>query len=58
MQWYNLARKLDNNGVDNPYFTDEEIAATYNGDPTDGFEIQTGPPTYIRLPLCTNTICL
>ena len=38
MQWYNLARKLDNNGVDNPYFTDEEIAATYNGDPTDGFE--------------------
>ena len=26
MQWYNLARKLDNNGVDNPYFTDEEIA--------------------------------
>lgn len=38
MQWYNLARKLDNNGVDDPYFTDEEIAATYNGDPTDKFE--------------------
>lgn len=36
MQWYNLARELD--GVKKPFFTEEEIAATYNGDPTDGFE--------------------
>lgn len=35
MQWYNLAKKLDG---EKPYFTDEEIAMTYNGDPTDGFE--------------------
>lgn len=35
MQWYNLAKKLDG---EKPYFTDEEIAKTYNGDPTDGFE--------------------
>lgn len=35
MQWYNLAKKLDG---EKPYFTDEEIAMTYNGDPTDGLE--------------------
>lgn len=35
MQWYNLARNLD--GL-LPYFTDEEISMTCNGDPTDGFE--------------------
>lgn len=35
MQWYNIARQLDGN---TPYFTDEEIAATYNGDTSDGFE--------------------
>ena len=35
MQWYNLAKELDG---ESPYFTDDEIAATYNGDPTDGFE--------------------
>lgn len=42
MKYYNLARQLDNiaNGLEpgDGYFTDEEIAATYNGDPTDGFE--------------------
>jgi TonB-linked SusC/RagA family outer membrane protein len=35
MQWYNKARELD--GLD-PKFTEEEIAMTYNGDPTDGYE--------------------
>jgi TonB-linked SusC/RagA family outer membrane protein len=35
MQYYNLARSLD--GLD-PYYTEEEIAATYNGDPSDGYE--------------------
>lgn len=35
MEWYNLARKLDG---ETPYFTDEEIAMTHNGDPTDGLE--------------------
>lgn len=35
MQWYNLAKKLDG---EKPYFTDEEIAMTCNGDPTDGLE--------------------
>ncbi len=35
MQWYNLACELDGTS---PFFTDEEVAATYNGDPTDGFE--------------------
>lgn len=42
MQYYNLARQFDNvaNGKEpgDGYFTDDEIAATYNGDPTDGFE--------------------
>lgn len=42
MQYYNLARQLDNiaNGLEpgEGFFTDEEIAATYNGDPTDGYE--------------------
>lgn len=35
MQYYNLGRQLDG---DTAFFTDEEIAATYNGDPSDGFE--------------------
>jgi len=35
MQYYNLARGLD--GL-TPYFTDEEIAMTTNGDLTDGYE--------------------
>ena len=35
MQWYNLAKKLDG---ENPFFTDEDIRNTYNGDPTDGYE--------------------
>jgi len=35
MQYYNLARVMD--GL-TPHFTDEEIAATYNGDPEDGLE--------------------
>ena len=35
MQWYNYARRMDGEKV---YFTDEEIAMTTNGDPTDGFE--------------------
>lgn len=35
MQYYNLGRQLDGNPA---FFTDDEIAATYNGDPTDGFE--------------------
>lgn len=35
MEWYNLARQLD--GSD-PYFTQEMIEATYNGDLTDGIE--------------------
>ena len=35
MQWYNYARELDGNTA---YFTDEEIAMTYNGDTSDGFE--------------------
>ncbi|KAA6351762.1 TonB-dependent receptor SusC [termite gut metagenome] len=35
MQYYNVARGLD--GL-TPYFTDEEIALTTNGDPTDGYE--------------------
>lgn len=39
MQWYNRARELDGlNTPENPYFTDEEIAMTMNGDPTDGYE--------------------
>jgi TonB-linked SusC/RagA family outer membrane protein len=35
MQWYNLARQMDG---EEPYFTDDDIAATTNGDPTDGYE--------------------
>lgn len=35
MQYYNLARVMD--GL-TPHFTDEEIAATCNGDPEDGLE--------------------
>ena len=35
MQWYNYARRMDG---EKAYFTDEEIAMTTNGDPTDGFE--------------------
>ncbi|MDR2384287.1 MAG: TonB-dependent receptor [Tannerella sp.] len=35
MQWYNKARELD--GLE-PKFTEEEIAMTQNGDPTDGYE--------------------
>lgn len=35
MQWYNYARRMDGEKI---YFTDEEIAMTTNGDPTDGFE--------------------
>lgn len=35
MQYYNLARVMD--GLD-PYFTDEEIAATHNGNVDDGLE--------------------
>lgn len=35
MQYYNKALELDG---EKPYFTDEEIAATYNGDPSDGLE--------------------
>lgn len=35
MQWYNRARELD--GQD-PKFTEDEIAMTHNGDPTDGYE--------------------
>lgn len=35
MQYYNLARQLDG---EDPYFTEEEIAMTTNGDPTDGYE--------------------
>ena len=35
MQWYNLAREMD--GL-TPWFTDEDIAATTNGDLTDGIE--------------------
>ena len=35
MQYYNLGRQLDGGTT---FFTEEEIAATYNGDPSDGFE--------------------
>ncbi|MDR1154653.1 MAG: TonB-dependent receptor [Bacteroidales bacterium] len=35
MNWYNKARELDGQPVK---FTDEEIAMTQNGDPTDGYE--------------------
>ncbi len=35
MQYYNLGRVLDGN---DPYFTDEQIAMTSNGDPNDGLE--------------------
>lgn len=35
MQYYNLGRVLDGN---EPYFTDEQIAMTSNGDPNDGLE--------------------
>lgn len=43
MQWYNKARELDYQAKIVPEservkFTDEEIAMTYNGDPTDGYE--------------------
>lgn len=42
MQYYNQARQLDNiaNGLQpgDGFYTDNEIEATYNGDPTDGFE--------------------
>lgn len=36
MQYYNLAYALDGN--DTPFFTKEAIAATHNGDPSDGLE--------------------
>lgn len=35
MQWYNKAREMDGLAAK---FTEEEIAMTYNGDPTDGYE--------------------
>lgn len=35
MNWYNLARELDGQPAK---FTEEEIAMTQNGDPTDGYE--------------------
>lgn len=35
MRYYNLGRQLDG---DSAFFTEAEIAATYNGDPSDGFE--------------------
>lgn len=35
MQWYNKAREMDGLPAK---FTDEEIAMTFNGDPTDGYE--------------------
>lgn len=42
MQYYNLAQALKaealGNPVPTPFFSDDDIAATYNGDPTDGFE--------------------
>ena len=40
MEWYNIAYEMDNvwAGDRPPKFTEEEIAMTYNGDPTDGYE--------------------
>ena len=35
MQWYNLALQMDG---EDPYFTDEEIAQTYDGDLSNGIE--------------------
>lgn len=35
MQYYNLGLQLDG---EKPLFTEEQIASTYNGDPTDGIE--------------------
>ncbi len=35
MQYYNMARVLDG---DDPYFSEEQIAMTSNGDPSDGLE--------------------
>lgn len=35
MQYYNMGLEMD--GLD-PYFTEDDIARTYNGDPSDGFE--------------------
>ena len=53
MQYYNLARQLDNiaNGLEpgEGFFTDEEIAATYNGDPTDGYENTDWTSPYTKL---------
>ena len=44
MQWYNYARRMDG---EKAYFTDEEIAMTTNGDPTDGFENTDWQETYL-----------
>lgn len=38
MQWYNLAQTLDGVSPESVRFTPEMIAATYNGDLTDGIE--------------------
>lgn len=59
MQYYNLARYLDGTDTaDNPFFTAEDIAAVTNGDPTDGYEVQTGLPAFSTSLRCTNTTSL